>query len=229
MYQRGEPRAERRGEPGAEGSPLNVGRLPFLFSNRPWHMSLLHLQAPEGSESSGGVVENNRWEHIAQLNVEVGWLQSWLEGPTHISDVLFRNNSFVDCTADRGGPVSAQPGSFFSLCGAPSCANVRQVNNTATAVDPGRSPSCEAAVAAWRDALGARVPLVSSATLLPPISFKLGGIESSTLLATWDCGATDKTLANGNRVLNIEWSSPDSFISRICLPVAGSSTRHFFG
>ena len=169
-----------------------------------------HPQIGGRLKGSGAVVENNRWEHNEQLNVEVSFLQSWMEGPTHISDVLFRNNSFVDCIADHAGPVSAQPGSFFALCGAPSCSNIQQVNNSA--VPPtGHSPTCDAAVATWRKALGARIPLASLA-LSPPFSFKLGGIDSSELLATWDCGATDTASVAGNRVLDIEWMSPDSFI-----------------
>lgn len=62
----------------------------------------------------------------------MSYLQSWLEGPTHIEDVMFRHNDFINCTADtKPLALGAQPGSFFSFCSAPSCHNISQVNNTA--------------------------------------------------------------------------------------------------
>jgi hypothetical protein len=50
-------------------------------------------------KSSGAAIEDNLWLQNTRLNVEVGWLQSWLEGPTHIQDVIFRRNRSVKALA----------------------------------------------------------------------------------------------------------------------------------
>lgn len=79
----------------------------------------------------GALVEGNTFLHNGVLNQEVSFLQSWLEGPTHVYDVTIRNNIYQNCTAVHGGPLSAQPGSFFSLCGPPNCWNNTQYGNVA--------------------------------------------------------------------------------------------------
>ena len=90
-----------------------------------------HPQIGGRVKSSGALIEGNTFRHNAVLNQEVQYLQSWLEGPTHIRDVLIRNNTYENCTAVKGGPPSAQPASFFSLCGPPYCHNNTQVGNIA--------------------------------------------------------------------------------------------------
>jgi hypothetical protein len=71
-----------------------------------------HPQVGGRVKSSGALIEGNTFLHNSVLNQEVQFLQSWLEGPTHIQDVLIRNNSYIGCTAVQAGPVSAQPGLF---------------------------------------------------------------------------------------------------------------------
>ena len=90
-----------------------------------------HPQCGGRVKSSGALIEGNTFRSNAVLNQEVAYLQSWLEGPTHIRDVLIRNNTYENCTAVHGGPLSAQPASFFSLCGPPYCHNNTQVDNIA--------------------------------------------------------------------------------------------------
>ena len=92
-----------------------------------------HPQIGGRVKSSGALIEDNIFRHNVVLNQEVEFLQSWLEGPTHIRDVLIRDNTYENCTAVHGGPPSAQPASFFSLCGPPNpyCHNNTQVGNIA--------------------------------------------------------------------------------------------------
>ena len=90
-----------------------------------------HPQIGGRVKSSGALIEDNTFRHNFVLNQEVQYLQSWLEGPTHIRDVLIRNNTYDSCTAVHGGPPSAQPASFFTLCGPPYCHNNTQTGNIA--------------------------------------------------------------------------------------------------
>jgi len=58
-----------------------------------------HPQCGARIKSSHSVLENNQWIGNGFLNLEVGYLQSWLEGPTRISNVSFRNERIINCTA----------------------------------------------------------------------------------------------------------------------------------
>ena len=146
-----------------------------------------HPQIGMRIKSSDALITGNVFTDNQQLNVEVAFLQSWMEGPTHIRNVAFQHNAFVNCSADRGGPQSDQPGSFFALCGLPGCRNITQANNTAVSppsppppplpppAPPRPSPppqsQCWAAVLAWKQALGTRVPTAATSAVVPPFSF----------------------------------------------------------
>merc|ERR1712194_184315 len=58
-----------------------------------------HPQCGARIKSSHSVIENNQWIGNAFLNLESAFLQSWLEGPTHIHNVTFRNELIINCTA----------------------------------------------------------------------------------------------------------------------------------
>ena len=66
-----------------------------------------HPQIGGRVKSLDALIEGNTFLHNSVLDQEVHFLQSWLEGPTHIQDVLIRNNSYIGCIAVQAGHVSA--------------------------------------------------------------------------------------------------------------------------
>ena len=49
-----------------------------------------HPQIGGRVKSSDALIESNVFLHNSVLNQEVSFLQSWLEGPTHIENVVIR-------------------------------------------------------------------------------------------------------------------------------------------
>ena len=78
--------------------------------------------------------------------------------------------------AVHGGPLSAQPGSFFSLCGPPSCHNVSQYDNIAR---PSLKTDDAVAPPRWELVRSSAAPVIDEAQSKP---HGIGGFETGSFV-----------------------------------------------
>jgi hypothetical protein len=96
-------------------------------------------------KSSGGAIVDTLWEHaVSSTGLEVTPLQSFLEGPLAISDVLIARNTFTDVPPSQASQlITACEGMSHKRHTQPfaSCSNITQRDNTFVPPQPAPAPT----------------------------------------------------------------------------------------